>query len=221
MPELLGGIELRRCTFTECQAPLQRTLAHRPTLCNLSLTRCHFAASELGAVIAEDCTIDTIWFHRGIWSPQRIEGCAFKHVTIRGNVTGPVAIWPPAWWGNHRSVGDDPIVVANQRYYETVDWALDISEARFTGISMQPCDIPARLIRRDPATQVVTTRDSLANGDWAAACIDSGGWQMAIQDFIASGLPDTVLVASVRGRHFKGELAAIERLRDIGVALLD
>jgi hypothetical protein len=221
LPDLVDSIELRRCTFTECQAPQQRTLANRPTLRNLSLTRCHFAACELGAVIAEDCTIDTIWFHRGIWGPQRIEGCALKHVTIRGNVSGALAIWPPAWWGNHRDVVADPIVVANQLYYQNVDWALDISQARFTGISMQPCDIPTRLIRRDPATQVVVTRDSLATGDWAAACAGSGGWQIAIEDFLASGLPDTVLVASKRGRYFKGELAAIERLRDIGVALAD
>jgi hypothetical protein len=223
LPDLLEDVELKRCTFTECQAPRQRTLAERPTVRNLSLTRCHFAACELGAVVAEDCTIDTIWFHRGIWGPQRIEGCALKHVTVRGNVTGALSFSPShAWWtaAERGRAIDDPIVTANQRYYETVDWALDISEARFTGIDMSRCDIQARLIRRDTATQVVVSRESVSNGDWASACADSGGWQIAIEDFLASGLPDTVLVACKRGRYFKGQLAAIERLRDIGVALL-
>jgi hypothetical protein len=224
LPDLVDGIELKGCTFAECQAPRQRTLADRPTVRNVTLSRCHFAASELGAVVAEDCTIDTIWFHRGIWGPQRIEGCALKHVTARGNVTGAVAFSPShAWWtaSKRASVIDDPIVAANQRYYETVDWALDISEARFTGIDMSRCDIPARLIRRDPETQVVVTRDNVSNGDWATACAGSGGWQIAIEDFLAGGLPNTVIVACRRGRYFKGQLAAIERLRDIGVALPD
>jgi hypothetical protein len=223
LPDVLEDLDLRRCTFTECQVPLQRTLADRPIVRNLSITRCHFAASELGAVIAEDCTIDTIWFHRGIWGPQRIEGCALKHVIVRGNVTGSVAFSPSyAWWtATHRPRAiDDQIVQANLRYYETVDWALDISKAAFTGIDMARSGIPARLIRRDTATQVVVTRESVSNGDWASACADSGGWQIAIEDFLASGLPDTVLVACKRGRYFKGQLAAIERLRDIGVALL-
>lgn len=128
-----------------------------------------------------------------------------------------------AWWtaAERPKAIDYPIAQANQRPYETVDWAMDISEARFTGIEMSRCDIPARLIRRDPATQVVVTRESVSNGDWATASTDSGGWQIAIEDFLASGVPDTVLVACKRGRFFKGQLAAIKRLRDMEVALPD
>ena len=75
-----------------------------------------------------------------------ITGCALRHVTIRGNVTGGLEflaaglIQPASEWG--------ALLAANERFYADVDWALDISEARFTSVSFVRSDIPARLIRR-------------------------------------------------------------------------
>jgi hypothetical protein len=219
----LEDVELRRCSFVECQSPAQRSLEDRPTLRRVNLVRCHVTASDLGSVIAEDCTVDTIWFHRGIWGPQQLRGCAFRHVVIRGNVTGNLRFEPSFGWLGAQPrwpAAEDPMVRANAAYYAEVDWALDISEARFTGIDMQWCDVPARLIRRDPATQAVVTRDSATGRDWRAACGDSP-LSVAIERFLEFGLPDTVLVAERRNRHFERELAALERLRAIGVALAD
>lgn len=219
----LEDVELRRCTFVECQWPAQQTLEDRPTLRRVNLTRCHVTASDLGSVTAEDCTIDTIWFHRGMWGPQKLAGCAFRHVVIRGNVTGGLRFVPSYDWLTaypQPPAADDPVVRANAAYYDDVDWALDISEACFTGIEMSWCDIPARLIRRDPVTQAIVTRRSAASADWRAACGDSPFW-VAIERFLESGLPDTVLVAPRRSKHFERERAALERLRAVGVALPD
>jgi hypothetical protein len=167
LPDPLEQVEFRRCTVRTCQSPAQRTLADRPVVRNVSLVRCHIIVSTAGPVVAEDCTIDTITVHRGIWGPQILPGWAFRHVVVRGNVTGSVALLPGPGWnlGPHGPALDDPFVVANDRYYEDVDWALDISEARFTDIVLGS-GIPARLIRRDPATQVVITRTALADGRW-------------------------------------------------------
>jgi hypothetical protein len=222
LPEL-EDVELRRCTFVECQWPAQQTLEERPTLRRVNLVRCHVTASDLGSVIAEDCTVDTIWFHRGIWGGQTLRGCGFRHVVIRGNVTGGLRFEPSFGWLTAQPqlpAAEDPVVRANAAYYADVDWALDISEAHFTGIEMAWCDVPAHLIRRDPATQAVVTRDSAAGADWRAACGDSPFW-VAIERFLESGLPDTVLVAPRRNKHFERERAALERLRAIGVALPD
>jgi hypothetical protein len=155
-------------------------------------------------MIAEDCVVDTVWFHRGIWGPQLVAGCAFKHVVIRGNVTGGLRFGISREW--HRTapsppIADDPFYKANAAYYAEVDWALDISEANFTDVEMSWCDIPARLIR----------------GDWRAACGDSPLW-VGIERFLNAGLPDTVLVAGRRSKRFEADVAAIDRLCAEGMA---
>jgi hypothetical protein len=163
LPDPLEDLELRRCTFDTCQRPLRRTAGDRPTVRGVSLMRCHVRASDLGAVIAEDCLVDTFWLHRGNWGSQMIAGCALRHVTVRGNVTGGLEFLAA------RLVGTDAeraaLLAANLAYYAGVDWALDISDARFTAVSFVRSDIPARLIRRDPQTQVVVTRRTLLQAD--------------------------------------------------------
>ena len=216
----LTDVELRRCTFVDCQHPGWHQPNERPVLRRVNLVRCHARASELGPVIAEDSTIDTIWFHRGIWGPQLIAGCAFRHVVIRGNVTGGLRFGISPGW--HRpsvppSIAEDPFHQANAAFYADVDWALDISEANFTSVEMSWCDIPARLIRRDPETQVVVTRESVAAGDWRATCGDSPLW-VGVERFLAAGLPDTVLVAARRSKRFPTDKAAIDRLCAEGMA---
>jgi hypothetical protein len=216
----LTDVELRRCNFVECQHPAWHEASERPMFNRVNLVRCHVTASDFGPVIAEDCVVDTVWFHRGMWGPQLVAGCAFKHVVIRGNVTGGLRFgisnewhrtWPPM------PIANDPLAQANARYYADVDWALDISDANFTGIEMSWCDIPARLIRRDPETQVVVTRESATHGDWRAACGDSPLW-VGIERFLDADLPDTVLVAARRSKRFAIDKAAIDRLCAEGIA---
>ena len=214
---------LRHCRFAMFQHPVQTSLDARPTLRRLTLERCHFTASELGPVILEDALIDTIWIHRGMWGPQKLVGCAFNRVVIRGRINGGVRFVPSMDWMVNRPLApavDDPFVRANQSYYEGVDWALDIGSAEFTGIEMSHCDIPARLIRRDRETQVVVTRESARRGDWRAASEGSSAW-VGIERFLGSGFGDTVLVAPKRSKSLEVDLAAFRHLRDIGVALAD
>lgn len=223
LPDPLEDVHLRRCTFESFQHPSQRAVGQRPTLRRLILERCHFTACDLGPVVLEDVIVDTTWIHRGKWGPQRLAGCAFRRVTIRGRVTGGIAFAPSNEWflaWPKTDVAADPFVQANSEYYRNVDWALDISQAEFTGIEMSGCDIPARLIRRDPVTQAIVTRDSLASADWRGACAESAMW-VGIERFMETGLPDSVLVAAKRSRFFEGDLAALQRLREVGAALPD
>lgn len=217
----LEDVVIRRCRFAMFQHPMQRELADRPTLRRVTVERCHFTASDIGPVILEDSTIDTVWFHRGIWGPQMFAGCAFKHVVIRGAVRGSIAFVPSDdWWRDHSTepATTDPTVKANERYYAQVDWALDISHAEFTGVEMYRSGIPARLVRRDPETQVVVTRSSVASGDWRSACHGSSIW-VAIERFMNSGFADAVLIAPKRSKYLDADVAAFRRLRDIGVVV--
>jgi hypothetical protein len=217
----LEDVAIRGCRFAMFQHPVQRELADRPVLRRISVERCHFTASEVGPFILEDSMVDTIWFHRGKWGPQQLAGCAFKHVVIRGPVRGGLRfVASRDWWRHHilEPATSDATVIANERYYAEVDWALDISEAEFTGVEMYRSGIPARLVRRDPDTQVVVTRASVANGDWRAACEGSSVW-VGMERFLSSGFQDAVLIAEKRAKYLAADVAAFGRLRDIGVVV--
>jgi hypothetical protein len=218
LPDLVEDLELRRCTFETCQHPLQRTADDRPTIRGVSLVRCHVSASDLGAVIAEDCLVDTIWFHRGMWGSQMIAGCALRHVTIRGNVSGGLEFLAAGLY--QPDAERAALLAANGAYYADVDWALDISDARFTSVSFVRSDIPARLIRRDPATQVVVTRRRLLGADWQGL-LGNAAVAIGIDRFMETGSEDTVLVASKRSRRFAQEMAVIDRLRVAGLVEAD
>ena len=217
----IEDVTIRRCRFAMFQHPVQRDLTSRPTLRRLTVERCHFTASELGPITLEDSTIDTVWFHRGKWGPQRLKGCAFKHVAIRGAVRGSIAFERSHEWSRRHSTesaATDPTVIANEQYYADVDWALDISQAEFTGVEMSRSGIPARLVRRDPETQVMITRTSVTGADWRAACGTSSQW-VAIERFLQTGFADAVLIAPRRSKYLDEDVAAFGRLRDIGVVV--
>lgn len=221
LPDPLEDVHLRGCTFELFQHPTQQGVSDRPTVRGLTVERCHFTGCEIGPVILEEALIDTIWIHRGKWGPQLIAGSAFMHVTIRGRVTGGIAFapsrdWQMAW--PKPDIATDPFVRANGEFYRTVDWALDLTEAEFTGIELSGCDVPARLIRRDAETQAVVTRDSLGSANWREACGDSAMW-VSLERFLHTGLPDTVLIAGKRSRWFAQDMAALRRLREAGAAL--
>jgi hypothetical protein len=224
LPDPFEDVTARRSRFEMWQSPTQRTLEQRPTLRRIHIERCHFTASDLGPIVLEDSLLDTIWIHRGKWAPQEIGGSVFKHVVIRGRITGSVRLWAyPTWL----FLGLDPtgdakaasrFIRANQRYYKSVDWALDISEAEFTAFENERADIPAHLYRRDPETQAIVTRESCRGRDWRGACGGSSLW-VHIERFLETGNADTVVVAAKRSKYFAAHVEAIRRLRDIGVAI--
>ncbi len=219
LPPLLEDVEFRRCTVERCQHPAQQSgPADRPVIRNVRITRCHIEASDLPPVVVEDSEVDTIWFRRGIWGPQRLPGCAFRHVVIRGRITGSVAFTPsPAV--HLRATTDitaDPYVLANARFYETVDWALDISEAEFTSVELGS-GIPAALVRRDPSTQAVLHRSTLVDGRWRELAGETLA-RIWIEDLLASGFDDRILVAPKRSTRFAAELDLIRKLVDLGYA---
>jgi len=221
IPPVLEDVEFRRCSLEMCQhwRPRQEGPEDRPVIRRMTLVRCRIKASELPPVIAEDCVIDTVSFHRGTWGPQLLKGWAFRHVSVRGNITGSVALTPgPATLGFRASsdATGDPYVVANRRFYEDVDWALDISEARFTSIEMGS-GIPSALIRRDPETQVVLRRSTLLARPWRNE-VSAPLARIWIENLLASGFDDRVIVAGKRGRGVANELEIIHSLREAGLA---
>ena len=106
---------------------------------------------------------------------------------------------------------------ANLEFYQNVQWALDISEAEFKELSIR--GIPASLIRRDPETQVVVTRERALNCDWSNLSLNENLWPTTIDLFLRGEDSDVILIAPKRHPKFRRYLEDIHILQKEGIAV--
>jgi hypothetical protein len=142
-------------------------------------------------------------------------GAVFKHVVLTGKIRRVMlsaAVAPGRATADQQQAFDD----ANAAYYSTVDWSLDISKGEFEECEIQ-C-VPARLIRRDPETQVVIKRAKAAQGEWRKLDLSKTHWHVSLDFFLKRGDADVVLVAPKRNKKFRDLLNGLKMLRDAGVA---
>jgi hypothetical protein len=78
--------------------------------------------------------------------------------------------------------------------------------------------VPTRLIRRDPETQVIVTREKAIIGKWKELNLSKTYWDTGIQFLLNRGDPDVVLVAPKKNPKFPDLLDGLKMLRDAGVA---
>jgi hypothetical protein len=165
----------------------------------------------------EDCLVENL----RIEGLLQTWGAVFKRVVLRGKIDR-LMISTDVPVGMSRTESQvAALSEANTAYYATVDWALDISQAEFKECSLR--GVPARLVRRDPETQVVVTREKALSGEHRKIQFpeDAAGLLMGIHLLLNRGDPDVVLVAAKRGRKFKAQLEGIELLRRAGIAKPD
>ncbi len=211
---VFSDLVFRQCSFERggiiCDDPSERVVIR-----GIELDRCKAYGGTLQGVILEDVLAK---------GPIRLgrdpitHACALKHVKIAGRID---TLWIHDLWNFDP---DDPIngefKDANAKYYESVDWALDISEAEFSG----ECDIrgvPWQLIRRDPETQVVVTRQKVEVMSYELERLDldrTTYWETAIRMMMNRGEDGTVLVAPKRSKKFRDYLQGLHLLRQAGIA---
>ncbi|MCP2163319.1 hypothetical protein LX83_000159 [Goodfellowiella coeruleoviolacea] len=139
-----------------------------------------------------------------------LNGCVFSRVRISGRIGPLMAVSPMP------KPREKPSPVAEQsiiRAYESIDWALDVSGAEFTDVSLDY--VPGDLVRRDPETQFLLHRQRLADLDHRALPIDA---DIYLSRFEHSPFDSMVAVAPKRSRHFRDLLRILERLRELGLA---
>jgi hypothetical protein len=102
---------------------------------------------------------------------------------------------------------------ANESFYRTVDWALDIREC--TAESLSILGIPADLIRIDPQRQIRIYRERIeSDRQWYDAC-EGTWWRAGVADLLTSSFADTVLVSP--GTTLPDSYAqAIDQLNSLG-----
>lgn len=208
---VVEDIRLEQCTFTGCALSLATEPARRTTVRRIEAMSCFLAACEIQTAVIEDVIVD------GLRSNDLVttHGAVFGRVTLRGNL-GRILLSPVVDAAELDSERQRAFAEANAAYYRQVDWALDISEARFSEATIR--SVPARLIRRDPRTQVVVTRERAASGDWRRLDLNGTYWPTAIEGMLERGDLDVVLVAPKLAPNFARLREGLELLRAAGVA---
>lgn len=207
---VLQDVELERCTFEGCG--LSRTIHQdrRTVVRNVVARNCRVAAVSVGPAIFEEIEIDGLAIHDGVFA----WGASFRHVTLRGRI-GRIAVRPTLSSDKPEDAARR-IAEANRAYYETVDWALDIADAEFA--HFEAAGIPARLIRRDPETQIVVTRAAAQRGDWRQLDLTGTWWPITLETLANGEYADGVLVAPKKARNVRQLVAGLRLLQDAGVA---
>jgi len=201
----------RKCRFGSCAISITRDVNLRSTVRNVAMTNCQLVSGSIRSAILEDVIIENLKLTHLLICRAAV----FKHVVLKGKI-GQVMITPDVDPLNATPDEQEAFDTANAAYYETVDWALDISEAEFAELDLR-C-VPARLIRRDPETQAVVTRERALRGDWRKLGFDKACWNVGLWMFLESGRADTVLVAAKRSKNFRDQLEGLKLLRKAGIA---
>jgi hypothetical protein len=211
---LLENMSFESCSFTNCKLSLTKERDRRSVVRNVTLRDCAANACGVGPAILEDVEIN------GLSTSDLliIWGATFKHVTFRG-VIGKIKINPWVHFVDRTPTVQQPFDEYKANLYRSIDWALDISGARFNEFDVR--GIPAKLIRIDPDTQAVVTRDRALRKGWSEAISPSNTlWPFMIKLFLSDGDEDMVLAAPLNAPKKRRDvlIQGLQELRTLGVA---
>ncbi len=151
-------------------------------------------------------------------SPLFLWGCVFRHVKLSGKISG-IKINRPVTVGTDAARVDQEAWDTHvKKFYESADWALDISEAKFGGgISFEA--VPGDKIRRNPETQVLVRRNTLLPSHWKTLDYGNSAFNIGLSWFLDGSLFDSVVLAArMASKEFKRDLAVLAMLRNEGIA---
>lgn len=213
-PGEYAGHSFKNCVFDHCIVTRQAVPGDWTIIRDIDLYSVTNNCCSIETAILQDVTLHELKklgrFPLFLW------GCAFKHVTLSGKISslkinryveaGVSAATQSAW----------DINVAE--LYSDTDWALDISQARFTSsVSLEA--IPGDKIRRDPETQALVTRSQLQSCDWQSIDYGDSAFNVAIDWFLEHSIFDSVVLAARTGaKNAKSDISVLNALREQGVA---
>jgi hypothetical protein len=206
---VVEGFEAVRCQFDNVAIGSVHDGEDPVTVRHCTLVRCRVSASIFRFIVLDESLIDGA--SGGFYPTATI---LLRHVTMRVAIDA-LDLRPPRQLRLHDRASLEHL---HREHYRTVDWALDISEARF-----RRCDIsgiPGQLVRRDPATQILVTRERVFGSRWREVTAGAA-WMYGIERLLESGMESQVFVACPRGNRYQEELELTARLREAGIAVPD
>jgi hypothetical protein len=214
---LLEDMAFERCEFSRCALSLTDQLDQISTVRNVEMKYCSVMDCHVGPVVISQATISDLITNNLLilWCPY------LDHVRISGSV-GRMKINAaarPATLGNDKQ---RPFDEFRKKFYDDVEWALDIRDARFKEFDLE--GIPAHLVLRDPESQIVITREralQIATPGWETKLSASDThWPFAVNLFLSDGDPEMILVAPLGAAKAERDslLRTLREFRSIGLA---
>lgn len=178
-PAHVAGYRLENCDVMGTMLASRHPGEWR-TIRDCAAVRCRQYNCALAGTAIEDCVLDTM----GQAGPSyfTLDACVFRHVIVRGRITTMLLRFDP-----HPFAGSgmgpsfkDMWPGAMAQYYEGVDWALDVTEAKFASLTALTT-VPGELVRFDAERAIRIRRDALV-GAWDTDM--PGVMQICCEDFL-------------------------------------
>lgn len=211
----ISALHFVNCSFLSCSFSITKNPMLRSRGRNIRFTKCTVQGSSLQAGILDDVVVDGLTT-KGLFQSW---GTVLRHVKLTGRI-GRVMFSPTVAIHLLGKPEHAPVQQAfdraNREFYQTVDWAIDVSSGEFDELELQ--GIPARLVRRDPETQVIVSREKILQGAWRELDLSGTHWATSLDFLMRREDPDVVLVAGKKNKKFKRLLEGLEALRSAGIA---
>lgn len=205
------------CLFENCALSLTEDIARMSEVRRVEMVDCAINGCDTGPMVVSEVSISGLKTNDLLifWSPY------LDRVVLSGEI-GKLKVnvaADPSTYGNERQ---QPFDDYRAEFYAEVEWALDISKARFKDFDIR--GVPGRLIRRDPESQILITREralQIATPGWEKQLDPANKlWPFMVNLFLGDGDEDTVFVAPLGAAKSKRDplLRGLQELRQIGLA---
>jgi hypothetical protein len=205
------GFSVVDCELRDCVA-VYKTPERRGTFKDISITNCKVSGCGVYGAVFHAVTLDTL---EACDPPLQIFGSAFNRVVFRGKI-GRVMLSPFMFPARFTTEQQSAFDEANSRFYKKVKWAIDIREAEF--IEFELSGVPAKLVRRDPESQVVVHAAKFVKCNLTRLPLNSLIWQVIQQRMLQLNEPDKVLVAPKRAKDYERLVADLRLLQKKRIA---
>lgn len=214
-PTDASDIAASGCQFNQCHVRMPVRGWNR--FADISLRDVSHWNCEISGAVLERVTLHNL---KKIGSaPLFVSACLFKEVKLSGRISGLKINLHGATFPSTRT---DAWNTATRRFYEEVDWAIDISDAKFSGGGVTFEALPGYLVRRNPQTQVLVRREAHQKTDWRAMDYQGTAIDYALSWFDQDSIFDSVVIAARSdAKNAQRDMAVLSMLRTAGIANQD
>ncbi|WP_219906184.1 MULTISPECIES: hypothetical protein [unclassified Stenotrophomonas] len=152
------AVRIANSSFDNCGMSLSKHPSRMSSVRDVVVSNCKVINSEIGPTVFEDVQVEGLDVNPVLllWS------CFYRRVCLVGKIGKiRVNIEPSAFCTDAGVLAE--FAERRAAFYSSVDWALDISRARFVDFACK--GVPLALIRRDPETQVIVRKQDFSGVD--------------------------------------------------------
>lgn len=209
----LEDVRFENCRIEGAGMVTYGSAADRSTMRRVHLSRCSVNRFLAAGVVFEDVVIDGL---KASVHPIALNGCALNRCILRGDC-GRFLLWPDvvSRGSPEAPARNPPFAASNAEFYKSVEWALDLSQAKVACFEIRGA-IPPHLIRRNPDEQFLMTREAALSGKWKKHK-PPGATSIGIDMFLDAGGDVELFVCGRRSKGFQEEVEYFQRLKAKGL----